>query len=133
MAGFQAHLCRKCEGAWFEGKGPVRLLEVPVEALQASALAATMVADRKPDTPLDTPIPCPVCGKEMSSCEYVGEESTWVDFCSPHGVWLDDGELPRVFAALRLEPELLEEPATKKNVPSALQRLSDWMRSRAAD
>ena len=132
VAGFQAQLCRKCEGAWFEGKGPAVMRDVPPEVLETSPLAPTLVADHKPDKPLDAPIQCPVCRKEMNSYEYLGEIGTWVDFCSQHGVWLDDGELPGVLAALRLEPQLLEEPENSKKVPNSLQRLTTWFRSRVA-
>lgn len=49
--------------------------------------------------PLDRdPLPCPVCGRSMR-VESKGRVS--VDVCARHGIWLDQGELENICAAIR--------------------------------
>ena len=43
-------------------------------------------------------VPCPVCAQMMNRKNFAGASGVIVDVCRKHGVWFDQGELPRVLA-----------------------------------
>src|SRR5262245_24091464 len=60
-------------------------------------------APRRPPqfNPLSSPmryVPCPVCDQMMMRKNFGRSSGVIVDICTPHGVWFDRGELPRVLA-----------------------------------
>jgi Zn-finger nucleic acid-binding protein len=44
------------------------------------------------------PLPCPVCGLAMRRYVHQHSSGVWIDTCSPHGAWLDAGELEQLEA-----------------------------------
>mgnify|MGYP003781192541 CR=1 FL=1 len=88
-------------------------------------------------------LPCPECSRLMHRRNFGRSSGIIVDVCSPHGIWFDRGELPRVLAFVagggleraelrRREEERLAEsrartagPPSAGNVPTAGPDLSE--------
>ena len=67
-------------------------------------------------------VDCPVCGTAMQ--KRVVRDGIEIDFCDWHGVWLDAGELERLFAAqkedIRVAPRTPRQPGVGKAVARGL-------------
>lgn len=72
--------------------------------------------------PLAAPVrylPCPACGSIMNRKNFGESSGIVVDVCARHGVWFEEGELPRVLAFVRaggLERARLRKESEEKRV-----------------
>lgn len=99
--GVPLHSCSTCSGT-FVGYAELRQIVENEQAARsagertaATADAAT-AAHAAPDTAAERP--CPECGTAMHRYVYQYDSGVWVDGCTDHGIWLDDGELERLEA-----------------------------------
>ncbi len=57
--------------------------------------------EQRPPVDRERHLDCPHCGNEMRIEWY---KATFIDWCTDHGVWLDNGELDAILNNLRLDP-----------------------------
>ena len=78
--------CPTCWGLWFDGGELEQVLQIPAGKLQVMRIGEP------------TKLSCPRCGGVLSSVHYPHTDVT-VDVCDAcEGVWLDNGEFPRIRA-----------------------------------
>lgn len=125
----QASLCPQCEGCWFDNRVLNQVLHGP--DLESSPFAATLQAEDH-GLDLESPIKCPTCDKVLARFEYGGNSRVFLDTCSEHGVWLDDGELGGLLKYLSRENRRYERGPRHKPVPGGFAGwLGSLFRSRA--
>lgn len=91
----QAWVCQSCDGALI---GDLEaLLSLSEEQLRSSPLLECLFSDH-PQQNLLPEIWCPTCQEKMNREFYAQTSQVEVDRCpAGHGVWLDDGELARIY------------------------------------
>jgi len=101
--GVELDRCPDGHGLWLD-RGELlavtqsREADRPAEEEHAALAAAARDAGHAVVAELDRPPRlCPVCSDPMRIVEY-GRSGIAIDECSPHGAWLDDGELERIEA-----------------------------------
>ncbi|MBS2035206.1 zf-TFIIB domain-containing protein [bacterium] len=124
-----AHVCRGCEGCWFDGKNLERILDG--EQIVGTPLGVSLVGEEH-GVALEAPVHCPRCARLMRRYEYGGDSQVILDACPDHGVWLDDGELGSLleYVAIR-EGEFYDLPggAALPRIPPAFWHwLGSWFR-----
>jgi len=87
----EASLCSGCEGLWVDGNNLQAFLKLGEETLDVSDLGVSLRAEDH-GINLEEPVHCPYCQQQMRRYQYPGSE-VFVDSCTGHGIWLDDGEL----------------------------------------
>ena len=88
-------MCQKCEGVMLRKLDHV--MGLSEDQLRESAACETLFADH-PEVDLTPPAPCPVCRQPMRRSVYSTDSGVAVDTCvSGHGIWLDDGELAKIY------------------------------------
>jgi Zn-finger nucleic acid-binding protein len=88
-------MCRRCEGVMLRKLDHV--MELSEEQLRDSAASETLYADH-PEVDLTPPAACPVCRQPMRRYVYSTDSGVSVDSCGTgHGIWLDDGELAKIY------------------------------------
>ena len=99
----EAWLCRQCDGVLLRKLDPY--LEMTEEELLDSPVSESLFADH-PEVDVDPPVGCPLCGQAMRRFVYSNDSGITVDSCpAGHGIWLDDGELARIYDYLHgIEP-----------------------------
>ncbi len=93
--------CRGCGGAWVTRQtfeDICRDQEQQEEVLGRPAEAAPRASNAKVKRVY---IPCPVCRKLMNRMNFAGCSGVVVDWCKPHGIWLDHSELPQIIAFIQ--------------------------------
>jgi hypothetical protein len=65
-------------------------------------------------------IDCPVCGSTMQ--KRVIDAGIEIDYCDWHGVWMDAGEMDRLFAARNAEPNAVKPGARQPGVGKAIAK-----------
>ncbi|MBK5275996.1 MAG: zf-TFIIB domain-containing protein [Desulfuromonadales bacterium] len=108
---FLIERCDECLGLFFDPGELEALLEATVSnvfAIDRSGLDA-INANRSPDQYAVSYIKCPVCSKLMNRINFGIKSGVIVDRCKEHGVWLDGGELRRLFEWMKLGGKLLEQ------------------------
>ncbi|MEW5977886.1 MAG: zf-TFIIB domain-containing protein [Acidobacteriota bacterium] len=95
--------CRECGGVWVDNSSFERIcadreqqevvLGRPQEAAEPS------LRDRKKGARLY--VPCPTCGQLMNRINFAGCSGVILDWCKPHGTWLDRDEFPKIIAFIR--------------------------------
>jgi Zn-finger nucleic acid-binding protein len=86
--------CGGCGGQFVEHALLKELLE------RREVLRGVIVSPNRAN-PLAAPVrylPCPACHTMMNRKNFGESSGIVVDVCTPHGVWFDAGELPRVLA-----------------------------------
>ncbi len=89
------HDCERCGGQFLEHA----LLRDLIERHQTYG----EIAPRRPkrENPMQHPVRylrCPACQQMMNRKNFAGSSGIVVDECRLHGLWFDQGELPRVLA-----------------------------------
>lgn len=88
-------MCGNCDGVMLRKLDHV--MGLSEDQLRDSAACETLFADH-PEVDLHPPAPCPVCRQPMRRAIYSSDSGVTVDICgNGHGIWLDDGELARIF------------------------------------
>lgn len=88
-------MCSRCEGVMLRGLDHV--MQLSEDQLRESAACETLFADH-PEVDLRPPALCPVCREPMRRHIYRNDSGISVDTCAAgHGIWLDDGELAKIY------------------------------------
>ena len=66
--------------------------------------------EKRPPVDRHRVLSCPHCGEPMKLEEY---KSVMMDWCTEHGVWLDNGELEAIVNNLRLDPKFVGKAALR--------------------
>ena len=91
----QAWLCRHCDGVLLRKLDPY--LDMTEEELRNSPVSESLFADH-PEVDVDPPVGCPLCSQGMRRFIFSHDSGITVDSCpAGHGIWLDDGELARIY------------------------------------
>lgn len=103
IANEQAWICRQCDGVLLRKLDPY--LDMTEDELRQSGVSESLFADH-PQINLDRPVACPLCSRIMRRYIYSADSGVLIDSClSGHGIWLDDGELARIYDYLHsIEP-----------------------------
>jgi Zn-finger nucleic acid-binding protein len=107
--------CTACAGQFVEHA----LLK---ELLERREVLRGVVANPPRANPLAQPVrylPCPACRSVMNRKNFGESSGIVVDVCTRHGVWFEDGELPRVLAFVQaggLERARLRRESEEKRV-----------------
>ena len=94
-------LCPQCDGSWYDADELIRVLEAPYSTVAASPLSTALVEDVEAAASSANALPCPRCRKGMNRYRYLDRCPVLADGCPDHGVWLDDGELSKLFEFVR--------------------------------
>jgi Zn-finger nucleic acid-binding protein len=100
IGGVGVQQCAKCGGLWVAGDRFDALVQRALESRRARAAEgrfAGPAATRRLD-PTVVYRACPACGSRMHRKNFGGRSGVLLDWCGPHGVWLDAGELEHVAA-----------------------------------
>jgi Zn-finger nucleic acid-binding protein len=94
----EVDVCPCCRGTWFDATE----LDEVMAAAQADAARVDRrllsgLAERNAVPEVVRYLKCPACGKIMNRCSYGFRSGVVVDRCKADGVWLDGGELERLF------------------------------------
>ncbi len=98
-------LCPRCEGSFYDETTLDKLLLQPDLRLSylRPALLQNLSSPHLDEADRER-LCCPTCGVTMNREEYSPNEARMVDRCPQgHGIWLDDGELGRLFNERELE------------------------------
>jgi len=88
-------MCQQCDGVMLRKLD--HIVQLSEEQLRESSACETLFADH-PEVDLTPPAPCPVCRQPMRRYVYSTDSGVAVDSClSGHGIWLDDGELAKIY------------------------------------
>lgn len=94
-------LCPNCEGSWYDAEELGEIMAVPKEALRESELNPILEEDKLDRIDVEEPLNCPRCGEPMLRYKYLITSEITLDECHQHGIWLDDGELTKMFEFLQ--------------------------------
>ena len=100
VGGVWVRECPKCNGLWVPGDRFDALIQRAVEAARqrtASGAASAPLQARRVSTRFQYRN-CPVCGERMYRKNFANRSGVIIDWCGPHGTWLDADELEQVAA-----------------------------------
>lgn len=115
-------LCPGCEGSWYRAAELTRILEADPDRVAASDLAPTLVEDKLDGIDVEKHFDCPECGEPMVRYQYQVDSDVVIDECPDHGIWLDDGELGRMFEFLQSEEQVGRKRPIRGRLLTALGR-----------
>lgn len=106
---FLIEQCTQCYGIFFDPNELETLLDLSV----SNVFSIDM--DRIGELTMETPVQpntvaylkCPVCRKLMNRTNFGNRSGVIADQCGSHGIWLDSGELRRLFEWRKAGGELL--------------------------
>lgn len=103
--------CDHCFGLFFDTGELEALLEASVKHVYGiNFKKLTHITDTMaPDTLKVSYIKCPVCSKYMNRSNFGSRSGVIVNACGDHGIWLDSGELRRLFEWKKAGGTLLHE------------------------
>ena len=93
--------CERCHGIFLDQLAVKRLVEDRKQTRAEAILGALPPADPTKTSPLPAPgermyVKCPACKQLMNRKLFSGGSGVIIDVCRAHGVYFDQGELPRV-------------------------------------
>ena len=100
VGGVWVRECPKCNGLWVPGDRFDALIERAVEAARqraANGAASAPLQARRVSTSFQYRN-CPVCDERMYRKNFANRSGVIIDWCGPHGTWLDADELEQVAA-----------------------------------
>lgn len=118
-------LCPQCDGSWYDGDELVQVLEAPYATLAGSELASGLIPDSEQSPPDGPALPCPRCHNAMSRYSFLDGCEVMADACAFHGVWLDDGELSRLFEHLHRGGPAVKESFERRKDEATLMRVAE--------
>lgn len=108
---FLIERCDECLGLFFDPGELEALLESSVTnvfEINRSRLAILNSTEKSADRPVSY-LKCPVCAKMMNRINFGARSGVVVDRCKEHGVWLDAGELRRLYEWMKAGGKLLDQ------------------------
>jgi Zn-finger nucleic acid-binding protein len=108
---FLIERCAQCLGLFFDPGELEALLEATVSnvfTINRGMLDSINAAGRGVDYGVSY-IPCPACSKLMNRVNFGTKSGVIADRCKEHGVWLDGGELRRLFEWMKAGGKLLDK------------------------
>ena len=108
---FVLERCERCHGLFFDPEELPNLLDQSVaEAFQIDYQRLTALNDEALDVCHGSGYrACPVCGELMNRVNAGTRSGVVTDQCRAHGIWLDGGELRRLFEWKRVGGELQDK------------------------
>jgi len=106
---FMIERCGKCMGLFFDHSELEALLEKSVSnvfRIDLNMLDA-MTREQTPGSTRVRYFKCPVCRKIMNRINFGYRSGVIIDHCRDHGVWLEGGELKRLFEWKKAGGEIL--------------------------
>lgn len=127
VQGVAVSRCPDCEGIWFDQQGFVAAKELADPAV--AWLEIDLWKDQRRFGLGARRDPCPQCGRDMAALRY-GDTPVEVDVClACRGIWLDEGEFPKILTAL--EDEVARMP-TRDLLAAALHEAAEVVQGRAS-
>lgn len=108
---FLIERCAECLGLFFDPGELEALLESSVTnvfEINRGWLAILNSTDKTDDRPVSY-VKCPACAKLMNRINFGARSGVVVDRCREHGVWLDAGELRRLYEWMKAGGKLLDQ------------------------
>ena len=90
--------CSACGGLWMDPQDLQGLANAKELHSSVIGLFATRIPTAPPLPNAVRYMPCPECGELMNRSNFAHSSGIVLDVCKRHGVWLDRGELPALFA-----------------------------------
>jgi Zn-finger nucleic acid-binding protein len=108
---FLIERCDHCLGLFFDPGELESLLEATVSNVFEINRSKLDDINRSmsPDSETVVYLKCPVCSKLMNRVNFGTKSGVIVDRCRDHGVWLDGGELRRLFEWMKAGGKLLSQ------------------------
>jgi Zn-finger nucleic acid-binding protein len=139
---FLIEQCTTCYGIFFDPNELETLIDLSVTNVFDIDMAQIGEHDEELPVKKDTVayIKCPVCRKFMNRTNFGNRSGVIADKCSTHGVWLDSGELRRLFEWSKAGGQLLDRQKQEENEADSrsmnrsrknLQKLLDSLRARS--
>ncbi|MBS2036282.1 zf-TFIIB domain-containing protein [bacterium] len=95
IEGEKALMCKQCEGLMLRKLD--HLMGLSEQQLLESEASEALFADH-PQVDVTGTVACPICTQPMRRYVYSTDSGVTVDCCqSGHGIWLDDGELAKIY------------------------------------
>ncbi|MEW6284394.1 MAG: zf-TFIIB domain-containing protein [Candidatus Eremiobacterota bacterium] len=124
VRGLSVDLCPQCDGTWYDGDELVQLLEAPYSTVAGSELGPALIQDVAPPEDREA-LPCPRCRNAMSRYPFLEGCAVMADGCAYHGVWLDDGELSKLFEHLRQGDRVARDSFSRRKDEATLMRVAE--------
>lgn len=130
---FLIERCEQCLGLFFDPGELEAVLQATVSNVftinrkQLDSLNATAISSEYGVTY----IKCPVCAKIMNRVNFGAKSGVIVDRCKDHGVWLDGGELRRLFEWMKAGGKLLDQERQERLKKEEAEQLQGKRRANA--
>jgi uncharacterized protein len=123
--------CDTCEGVWFDKDELEQVLRIGESDAAGTELAPSFDSDmERLETPGMGGLKCPRCGSDMFRYNYAVSSGILLDNCENGcGLWLDDGEIRKIFEyAIEADKELDPEVERKLKQKLAVIRTDAKMK-----
>jgi Zn-finger nucleic acid-binding protein len=99
LGGVNVDLCRVCEGIWFDKEELARVFEGTQGDLKGTDAAASWQGQKRGGEEAGRhELSCPRCTARLARYRYGATTEILIDGCEQGcGVWVDDGEIRRIF------------------------------------
>lgn len=130
---FLIERCEQCLGLFFDPGELEAVLQATVSNVftinrkQLDSLNAATISNEYGVTY----IKCPVCAKIMNRVNFGVKSGVIIDRCKDHGVWLDGGELRRLFEWMKAGGKLLDQERREQLKNEEAEQLQGKRRANA--
>lgn len=130
---FLIERCEQCLGLFFDPGELEAVLQATVSNVftinrkQLDSLNAATISNEYGVTY----IKCPVCAKIMNRVNFGVKSGVIIDRCKDHGVWLDGGELRRLFEWMKAGGKLLDQERREQLKKEEAEQLQGKRRANA--
>lgn len=113
---FLIERCSVCYGLFFDPGELEKVLERGVSNAFVIdyALLEKLAEEQRDRRETVKYISCPVCGKLMNRINYGTRSGVVIDSCREHGIWLDAGELKRLFEWTKAGGQMFHQQVTEE-------------------
>lgn len=116
-------MCPACHGIWFDNGELSAILEAVKEPdAEISRQVLTALAESNAIPEEVRYIKCPVCEQIMNRQCYGHRSGVVTDRCKNHGIWLDGGELERLFGWVAAGGHILDRKVAAEREKTARRR-----------
>ena len=107
--GVEVDVC-KTHGLWLDKSELLTITERERHETASFLWTDLFRREQRPPVDRNRKLDCPHCSDAMKLEEY---KSVMLDWCTDHGIWLDNGELEAIVNNLRLDPKFVGKVALR--------------------